>query len=376
MLLLKYNNLKEIICLHGASNMIVQETITNLIREKVTFTDVYVRTGEPLMVRTPGGWISKTEPLTKEEVLQFVTVVGGEHWETKLNASPTKALDIAKTIGGIARLRNNISLVGGNDDDLDSVAVTIRKLDLQPPPYADLGLPEPLLKEILGKKGLWVVSGPTGNGKSTTMASILQHMNLNMSKHIITIEQPIEYVMRPVKGIFSQKEVGQQTPSFNAGLIAALRQRPDVIMIGEVRDSETMETMLQGAESGHQIFASLHTKNVEDTISKMAGFLPRNKISSLASTLCGVISQHLLPTADEKKLVLAYEIMINNTEIQNIIRKEEYQKIGNALANSRKYGCVTLNDRLKELLQRRMVTDKVADESAYDLEAFRREKHI
>lgn len=357
--------------------MIVQDIIADLIRQKVTFTDVYVRVDEPLMVRTPAGWAAKSEnPLTKEEVLQFVSLVGGENWQQKLKDSPTQALDVAKTIGGVARLRSNISLCGGNEDDGDAVAVTIRKLGLQPPTYAETGLPESLLKEILSKKGLWVISGPTGNGKSTTMASILQHINTNLSKHIITIEQPIEYVIRPVKGIFSQKEVGAQTPSFNAGLTAALRQRPDLIMIGEVRDSDTMETMLQGAESGHQIFASLHTKNVEDTISKMAGFLPRNKISALASTLCGVISQQLLPTADEKNLVLAYEIMTNNTEIQNIIRKEEFQKIGNALANNRKSGCVPLNDRLKELLRSKRISDSVADDAAYDLEAFRKEKYL
>lgn len=357
--------------------MTVQDIIADLIRQKITFTDVYVRVNEPLMVRTPSGWVAKTDtPLTKEEVEQFVTLVGGENWQQKLDASPTKALDVAKTIGGIARLRSNISLCGGNDDDTDAVAVTIRKLSLQPPTYADIGLPDALLKEILGKKGLWVISGPTGNGKSTTMASILQHINANLSRHIITIEQPIEYVLRPLKGILSQKEVGLQTPSFNAGLTAALRQRPDIIMIGEVRDGDTMETMLQGAESGHQIFASLHTKNVEDTISKMAGFLPRGKISSLASTLCGVISQQLLPTADGKNLVLAYEIMTTNTEVQTIIRKEEFQKIGNALANNRKTGCIPLNDCLKELLSAKRISDSVADDAAYDLDAFRKEKYL
>ncbi len=357
--------------------MMVQDIIADLIKQKIIFTDVYVRVDEPLMVRTPAGWEARTDtPLKKEEVMQFTNIIAGENWNDKLKGSPTQAIDIAKTIGGIARLRCNISLCGGNEDDSDALAITIRKLPLQPPTYTELGIPDIILKDLMAKKGLWVIAGPTGNGKSTTMASILQHINLNVSKHIITIEQPIEYVLRPNKGIISQKEVGLQTPTFNTGLVAALRQRPDIIMIGEVRDSDTMETMLQGAESGHQIFASLHTKNVEDTISKMAGFLPKTKISALASTLCGVISQVLLPTTDKKNLVLAYEIMLNNTEIQNIIRKEDFQKIGNAIANSRKSGSNLLNDRLKELLRSKKISEQTAEEAAYDLETFRKEKYL
>lgn len=373
--------------------MYIQKILTELIANKVVFTDVYLRVREPFMVRTPSGWTKYNSiPLTAEDLVSFLFVVAGKDWETRLKESATQSLDIAKTIGGSARLRCNIACSGGGiaSEDLDAepqfiddVTVSIRKLALTPPEFKDLGLPERLLNDVLSKKGLWIVTGPTGNGKSTTLASILQHLNNTQSKHIVTIEHPIEYILRPNKSIISQKEVGLHVPTFNAGLIAAMRQRPDVILIGEVRDQDTMETLLQAGESGHLVLASLHTKNAMDAITKLAGFLNTgnghagsNKINTLASILCGVIAQTLVPSADGKELVLAYEVLINTSDVQQIIRKEEYQKLPNAMAAGRSAGSIPLNDRLKELIRTRKVKDSVAEAAAYDPETLKKEKFL
>ena len=205
-------------------------------------------------------------------------------------------------------------------------------------------------------------------------------MNANQSAHIVTIEQPIEYILRPQKSIISQKEVGNHVPSFNAGLIAAMRQRPDVILIGEVRDQDTMETLLQAGESGHLVLASLHTKNAVDAITKVTGFLQgsgstSNKLNTLASILVGVVAQNLVPTADGKNLVLAYEILMNTPEVAQLIRREEFQKLPNALEAGRKAGSVPLNDRLKELLMMKKIKDATADAVSNDPLALNKEKY-
>lgn len=365
--------------------MLIQKILSDLIASKVVFTDVYVRAHELLMVRTPAGWSRYNQtPISVGDVTSFLEIVAGTNWREKLEASPTNSLDVAKTIGGSARLRCNIASSGASEElvnpsYVDAIAISIRKLSLVPPEFKDLGLPERLLRDIYSRKGLWIVTGPTGNGKSTTLASVLQHINATQSKHIVTIEQPIEYILRPNKSIISQKEVGQHVPSFNAGLIAAMRQRPDVILIGEVRDQDTMETLLQAGESGHLVLASLHTKNAIDAITKLTGFLQGsspggNKINTLASILCGVVAQSLLPSVDGKELVLGYEILINTPEIQQIIRKEEYQKLGNAMAAGRTQGSLPLNDRLKELLRSRRITEATAEAAAYDVDTLKKER--
>ena len=371
--------------------MSIQKILSELIVTKVIFTDVNLRVGEPFMVRTPSGWTRYNATLvTREDLSDFLTIVAGKDWETRLKDSAMQSLDIAKTIGGSARLRCNIACSGGIDAEdldvvheyIDDVTLSIRKLALTPPEFKDLGLPERLLNDVLSKKGLWIVTGPTGNGKSTTLASILQHLNNTQSKHIVTIEHPIEYILRPNKSIISQKEVEKHVPTFNAGLIAAMRQRPDVILIGEVRDQDTMDTLLQAGESGHLVLASLHTKNATDAITKLAGFLNTgnsqgaNKINTLASILCGVIAQTLVPSIDGKELVLAYEVLINTPEIQQIIRKEEYQKLPNAMASGRNQGSMPLNDRLKELVRTKKVKAAVAEAAAYDPETLKKEMFL
>lgn len=372
--------------------MYIQKILTELIASKMVFTDVNLRVREPFMVRTPSGWTRyNPKPLTREELEAFLLVVAGKDWEKRIMASATQSLDIAKTIGGSARLRCNIACSGGVETEemsydpqlIDDITVSIRKLSLVPPEFKDLGLPARLLDDVLSKKGLWIVTGPTGNGKSTTLASILQHLNNTQSKHIVTIEHPIEYILRPNKSIISQKEVEQHVPTFNAGLIAAMRQRPDVILIGEVRDQDTMDTLLQAGESGHLVLASLHTKNATDAITKLTGFLHNsnshtggNKINTLASILCGVIAQTLVPSADGKELVLAYEVLINTPEVQQIIRKEEYQKLPNAMAAARKQGSIPLNDRLKELVHAKKITNAVAEGAAYDVETLKKEMFL
>ena len=364
--------------------MQIQKILSDLISQKVVFTDLYIRANDPLRVRTPVGWATYgEEAVPAEDLVQFLNLLAGPNWMDRVKQSPTGSLDVAKTIGGSARLRANIARSGTLGEEagaVDEITVNIRKLSLTPLPFKELGLPERLLEQIVHRKGLWIVTGPTGNGKSTTLASILQHVGETQSKSIVTIEQPIEYILRPQKSIISQKEVGLHVPSFNAGLTAAMRQRPDVILIGEVRDQDTMETLLQAGESGHLVLASLHTKNAVDAITKVTGFLQgsgstANKLNTLASILVGVVAQNLVPTADGKNLVLAYEILMNTMEVAQLIRREEFQKLPNALEAGRKAGSVPLNDRLKELLMTKKIKDSTADAVSNDPIALNKEKY-
>ena len=359
--------------------MQIQKILSDLISQKVVFTDLYIRANDPLRVRTPVGWATYgEEAVPAEDLVQFLNMLAGPNWMDRVKQSPTGSLDVAKTIGGSARLRANIARSGTLGEEagaVDEITVNIRKLSLTPLPFKELGLPERLLEQIVHRKGLWIVTGPTGNGKSTTLASILQHVGETQSKSIVTIEQPIEYILRPHKSIVSQKEVGAHVPSFNAGLVAALRQRPDIILIGEVRDKETMETLLQAGESGHLVLASMHTKNAVDTLTKIAGFIQGDstKMNTLASILCGVVAQSLVPSYDGRSLVLAYEVLINSPEIQNLIRKEEFQKVTNAMAGARKQGNVLLNDSLKELAREKRIRDSIAEQTSYDPEGLKKE---
>jgi twitching motility protein PilT len=353
--------------------MIILNKIIALLNSGIVFTDVYARSHDALMIRTPAGWVSATDaPLTAQDVEVFIEPIAGEGWKTRLEDAGG-ALDVAKTLNGVVRLRCNLFTCGGNEDQKE-YAVSIRKLPVVPPAVSAIGLPETLIRTISRSKGLWLITGPTGNGKSTTIASILEHINQHESKHILTIEQPVEYVMTPKKSIITQRDVGVHTSSFNSGLFAALRQRPDIIMIGEVRDRETLETMMQAAESGHLVFSTLHTKNVEDAIIKIGGYFPENKdqkMMSLSMTLAGVISQVLVPSIDKKSLVLAYEVFVNSPEGQSVIRKDEIQKLRNVIQSTKSIGSCLMNDTLETLVKSKKISVDTALDVSYDKDSLR-----
>jgi twitching motility protein PilT len=350
------------------------DTIVDLVNQKVVFTDLYIRQDEPLKIRTPSGWISCSDtPITEAQMKEFIEGVVGADFQQRIQANGG-AIDVAKSINGVARLRCNIFYCGDSEAQYTAYGASIRKLSVSPPSIQDIGIPETMIPIIMRSKGLWLITGPTGNGKSTTIASMMEYVNQRDQKHILTIEQPIEYVITPKKCIVTQREVGSHTASFSAGLYAALRQRPDIIMLGEVRDRETLETMLGAAESGHLVLSTMHSKNVEDTLNKIAGYFTENKtqkLMSMAMNIGGIISQSLVPSLDKKSLVLAYEIYVNNPEGQQCIRKDELQKIRNAIQNGKANGSCLMNDTLMNLLRLKKISVETAREVAYDKESIR-----
>jgi twitching motility protein PilT len=226
--------------------------------------------------------------------------------------------------------------------------------------FEEIGLPE-IIKSILNKKrGLIIVTGPTGCGKTTTLASMVNHINERMDRHILTIEDPIEYFHEHKKSIVTQREIGIDVPSFPEALRRGLRQDPDAILVGEMRDNETIATAITAAETGHLVFGTLHTTGTTRTVDRIIDSFPPSQQehirSQLASCIEAVISQILLPRADGAGLVAAFEFMMKTPAIENHIRKAETFKITSVIQTSRKVGMVLLDDAICALVQEGKVT--------------------
>ncbi len=364
--------------------------IRKTISEKIVFTDIKISTNEPISIKTPIGWafvsdIFKNNPEFHEnpataDVEAFIDKLCSSTWREDIHKKG--ALDVAKTLGGVARLRASVFLTTFetfDDEGLGTVEekinVIIRKLPVEIPEFYDLGLPSNILRQMREKRGLWIVAGETGNGKSTTIASFLDYVNQEESRHILTLEQPIEYLITPKKCIVTQREIGVTVPDFATGLHNALRQRPDYILIGEVRDDDTFNTMLQAAESGHMILATFHTRSAADAINKMLnlGKETSYKASTIANVLEGVIIQKLVPTKDGKDLVLAYEIMIPNQEMRKTIKEADTTKLDGLLEQSSTHTDslnITLNQCLTNLVKEDIITERQAKAASNNVEKF------
>ena len=243
--------------------------------------------------------------------------------------------------------------------------MAIRIVPTSIPTIEDLKLPE-ILKKISEKpQGLVLVTGPTGSGKSTTLAAMIQYMNETMRKHVITLEDPIEYLHKHGSSIIDQREVGFDTNNFANGLRAALRQDPDVILVGEMRDLETIQTAITAAETGHLVFGTLHTSSAPATINRIIDVFPPSQQAQiriqLASVLVSVISQRLFPTIDKQGRIGATEILINNSAVANLIRNEKIHQIISIMQTSRSYGMHTLEMDVKELVQKGMISRDSAE---------------
>jgi len=236
----------------------------------------------------------------------------------------------------------------------------------------DLGLPEASLDLLTRPRGLILVTGPTGSGKSTSLASMLDWINRNRERHIITIEDPIEYYHDHKKSIVVQREVGVDVPDFAEALRRALRQDPDVILVGEMRDLETISAAITAAETGHLVFGTLHTTGSARTMDRIIDAFPANQQdqirAQLSTSIQAVISQVLLPRADGNGRVAAFEVMLMNPAIGNLIRKGETHKIQSTIQTSKRFGMITLDDYLLDLARRGEITPEVAVEAAQNRE--------
>ena len=249
-------------------------------------------------------------------------------------------------------------------------ALVLRRIPKNIRSFEELGLPA-IVENLINKNhGLILVTGPTGSGKSTSLASMIDHINATDDRHIITIEDPIEYVHMEKKSIVSQRELGADTPSFAQALVEALRQDPDTILVGEMRDLETMETALLATETGHMVFSTLHTFGAARTIDRIVDVFPSHQQNQvrlqLSTNLIAVISQQLIPRIDKPGRVAIFELMVLTPAIQNLIRKAQTFHIPNEIQMGSKYGMVSVQNQLLDLVQKGVISKESASFYAMD----------
>ena len=326
-------------------------------------SDIHLTCGLPVRFRIHGELQTVGEtPLTHAVLEQYAMELAG--------ALPEQEdIDLSATFAGI-RIRANLFRQQGH------VSLALRLLSDTIPPLERLGLPPEVEKLTRLRRGLVLVVGATGSGKSTTLAALLDRINESRRSHILTLEDPIEYLHAPKQATVSQREVGRDTGSFAKGLRSALREDPDVILIGEMRDLETIETALTAAETGHLVFATLHTNSAASTIDRVVDCFPADRHrqirTQLSMCLEAVLSQQLLPRADGSGRVLACEMMMVNTAIRSMIREGKTPQISNAMATSAKEGSVLMDTSLQRLPQARQITREIAVEYSQAPDQLRR----
>ncbi len=331
-----------------------------------TFTDMHIIAGLPIVGCAPSGYIPASDVvITEADLEEFLSLptLAGKDWKAKLRTGP---IEVAHTLSS-ARVRCSVYETMGHDHQ---VRIAVRVLPLAVPDIDTLGLPRAITQIALGSKGLFLITGPTGAGKTTTMAALLNHFNRTQAGHILTVEQPIEYVMKPVKSITSQCEVGTNVPTFAEGVTHALRYNPDIIAIGEVLERETAEAMLRAATSGHSVIATMHTRSCPDTVESLIQMFEGQDVAQkralLASVLRGVITQVLVPSADGKRLLLAWELMIVNEAVRPLIRDGKVLQLKTAISGGQQQGMRLLNTTLLAMVKERQITIEAARRASYE----------
>ncbi|WP_283595443.1 type IV pilus twitching motility protein PilT [Paraclostridium bifermentans] len=278
--------------------------------------------------------------------------------------------DFSISIKNLYRFRVNIY------KQQDSYAIAARIINSQIPGLETLGLPNVVKEFVKKENGMVLVTGPTGSGKSTTLASILDCINKNFQKHIITLEDPIEYIYNRKNSIISQREIGKDTRNFSSGLKSVLRQDPDVILIGEIRDEETLATALTAAETGHLVFSTLHTIGAAQTIDRIIDMFQsnqQNQIRMQLSNVCeGIISQQLIPNINNEGMVAATEVMVSTPAIKNLIRDSKTHHISNIIQTGSKNGMQLMDQDLVNLFKRRKISKESVINRCIDLEYTKR----
>lgn len=266
-----------------------------------------------------------------------------------------REIDLSYGIPGVSRFRVNIF------HQRNAISLAFRVIPRDIPTIDDLMLPTVLKKIAKNPHGLVLVTGPTGSGKSTSLAAMIDYMNRTMNKHIITLEDPIEYLHKHNQSIIDQREIGFDTLSFAKGLRACLRQDPDVILVGEMRDYDTISTAITAAETGHLVLGTLHTQDVSSTMDRMIDVFPSSQKDQirivLASVLRAVISQRLFPRSEGKGRVVATEIMINTSAVKNLIRNEKMYQIPNVLQTSKNEGMHTMEMNIRQLIGEGLINE-------------------
>jgi twitching motility protein PilT len=316
-------------------------------------SDLHLTSGIPPVLRIEGNlYVTPFEVLAPEIVQSLIYSIMSD--EQKRRFETESELDFAFSMKPLGRVRVNVFLQRG------SVGAAIRAIPFEYRTFQQLGLPSAIDGIVSLDKGLVLVTGPTGSGKSTTLASIINFLNENYSYHIITIEDPIEFIHEHKKSIINQREVGQDTKDFVSALRHVLRQDPDVILIGELRDLETAQQALNAAETGHLVFATLHTGDAIQTINRIIDMFPSNQQeqtrTQLSFVLEAVMSQQLLQTADGKGRLLASEVLIATSATRAIIRDKKIEQLVHVMQTGQKNGMMTMNQSLGNLYLQKRIT--------------------
>ena len=330
-------------------------------------SDLHLRAGMPPLIRVHG----RLRPLPEndgtandaEALLNILTEAQRQHFEQRHD------LDFAYELPGVGRFRANFL------QQRQGIGAVFRVIPNRIPSLEELALPQAVSTLVRLEQGLVLVTGPTGSGKSTTLAALIDHINQEYDKHIVTIEDPLEFIHPNKTSLVTQREVGTHTSSFAAALRAALREDPDIILIGELRDLETIALAMTAAETGHVVFGTLHTRTAASTVDRLIDVFPPDQQSQirlmLAETLKGVIAQQLLVCADRQGRIAAVEMLMGTTALSTLIREGKTYQIPSIIQTSRREGMQTMDQAILELLRAKRITPQEAYRKAIDKETYR-----
>jgi twitching motility protein PilT len=333
-------------------------------------SDLHITAAEKPKLRVDGEMVDGSVPeiLTPKDTLQLAYSVLTENQKKRFETDDE--LDFSFGIQNLARFRGNVFKQRG------CVAMVIRMIPFNVRTFQDLGLPPVIAKLAERPRGLILVTGPTGSGKSTTLAAIIDKINKERKGHIITVEDPIEFIHKHQSCIVNQREIGTDTKTFASALKYALREDPDVILVGEMRDLETVGAALTIAETGHLVLATLHTNSAAESINRVIDVFPSNQQSQvrtqLAFVLEGVITQTLLPKLKGRGRSMAAEIMVATPAIRALIRDDKVHQIYSAMQSGKKFGMQTMNDALFQLYTAREVAQEECERVSHDPKEFLR----
>ena len=336
--------------------MVDMNTLLKLTQEKGA-SDLHLTTGKPPVLRIDGDLTLTNKEVLKAKDLKSL-IYSMLNDDQKAIFEKDKELDFSFASPGMDRFRVNVHSQRGN------VEAALRRVPIKIPEISALGLPDVVYDFVKRPNGLVLVTGPTGTGKSTTLASMVDYINKEREEMIISIEDPIEFLYTNKKSIIKQREVYADTRSFPEALKRILRQDPDVIVVGEMRDLDTISTTLTAAETGHLVLATLHTPDAPQTIQRIIDVFPphqqRQVVVQLAECLQGVLSQVLIPRAEGKGRVLATEVMVSTPGIRNLIRENDVAQIPSMLQMGAQYGMHTMDKCLKTLYTQGVITKEAA----------------
>ena len=329
----------------------IDELLEHMVARNAS--DLHVTVGTPPVVRVRGevARLDDYGPLSAEDTQQILYRILSSEQQKLFELN--RQLDFSHSIPGLARFRVNVYF------QRESVGAAFRLIPAELKTLEELGIPSSLHQLAEKPRGLVLVTGPTGSGKSTTLAALIDEINRNRSEHILTIEDPIEFLHRHKRCIVNQREIGPDATSFAEALRAALRQDPDVILVGEMRDLETIATALTAAETGHLVFGTLHTQSAPSTIDRIIDVFAAEQQEQIriqiANSLQGVVTQALLPTADGAGRVPALEILLPDDAVRNLIRQGKVEQIYSVMQTNTGRGMQTMEQSLADLILRRVV---------------------